>query len=44
MPHPDVCIAGAGVIGLSLALELNRRGARVTLIDRGPAISEASFR
>ncbi len=42
MPHPDVCIAGAGVIGLSLALELNRRGARVTLIDRGPAISEAS--
>lgn len=42
MPHPDVCIAGAGVIGLSLALELTRRGARVTLLDRGPALSEAS--
>lgn len=40
--HPDVCIAGAGVIGLSLALELTRRGARVTVLDRGPALAEAS--
>ena len=42
MQHPDVCIAGAGIIGLSLALELIRRGARVTLLDRGPALAEAS--
>ena len=42
MQHPDVCIAGAGIIGLSLALELTRRGARVTLLDRGPALAEAS--
>lgn len=41
--HPDVCIAGAGVIGLSLALELTRRGARVTVLDRGPLLAEASF-
>ncbi len=42
MQHPDVCIAGAGIIGLSLALELTRRGARVTIFDRGPALAEAS--
>ncbi len=42
MQHPDVCIAGAGIIGLSLALELTRRGARVTLLDRGPLLAEAS--
>ncbi len=41
--HPDVCIAGAGIIGLSLALELTRRGARVTILDRGPALGEASL-
>lgn len=42
MPHPDVCIAGAGVIGISLALELARRGASVTVVDRGPALGESS--
>ena len=42
MQHPDVCIAGAGIIGLSLALELTRRGARVTLLDRGLVLAEAS--
>lgn len=42
MQHPDVCIAGAGIIGMSLALELTRRGARVTILDRGPALAEAS--
>ena len=42
MQQPDVCIAGAGIIGLSLALELARRGARVTILDRGPALAEAS--
>ncbi len=43
MGHPDVCIAGAGIIGLSLALELTRRGARVIILDRGPALGEASL-
>ncbi len=39
---PDVLIAGAGIIGLSLALELHRRGAHVTVLDRGSALAEAS--
>ena len=39
----DVCIAGAGIMGLAVALELTRRGARVTVLERGSAISEASF-
>ena len=47
MHHPcfsdhDVCIAGAGVIGLSLALELHHRGIRVTVLDRSSPLSEAS--
>src|SRR5215831_6599399 len=42
MAYPDVCIAGAGIIGLSLALELERRGARVTVLDRGEPLAEAS--
>ena len=42
MGHPDICIAGAGIIGLSLALELHSRGARVTVLDRGEPLAEAS--
>jgi glycine oxidase len=42
MQHSDICIAGAGIIGLSLALELHRRGARVTVFDQGDPLSEAS--
>lgn len=42
MQHPDICIAGAGIIGLSLALELHRRGARVTVLDQGRPLCEAS--
>jgi glycine oxidase len=47
MHHPcssdhDICIAGAGVIGISLALELHRRGIRVTVLDRSSTLSEAS--
>jgi glycine oxidase len=42
MQHADICIAGAGIIGLSIALELHRRGARVTVLDRTAALSEAS--
>jgi glycine oxidase len=47
MHHPslsdhDICIAGAGIIGLSLALELNHRGMAVTVLDRSSPLSEAS--
>jgi glycine oxidase len=42
MQQPDVCIAGAGIIGLSLALELHHRGARVTVLDRSAPLTEAS--
>ena len=42
MHHPDVCIAGAGIIGLSLALELNHLGFRVTVLDRSTPLAEAS--
>ncbi len=40
--RPDICIAGGGIIGLSLALELHHRGARVTVLDQGAPLSEAS--
>src|SRR5580698_2915277 len=42
MHHPDICIAGAGIIGLSLALELHRLGLRVTVLDRSTPLAEAS--
>lgn len=42
MHHSDFCISGAGIIGLSLALELNRRGATVTVLDQGEPLAEAS--
>lgn len=32
---PDILIVGAGVIGMSCAYELSRRGCQVTVIDRG---------
>jgi glycine oxidase len=38
----DICIAGAGVIGLSLALELHQRGASVSVLDQSIPLSEAS--
>ncbi|HEX7159472.1 MAG TPA: FAD-dependent oxidoreductase [Edaphobacter sp.] len=38
----EICIAGAGIIGLSLALELHHRGARVTVLDQGHPLAEAS--
>jgi glycine oxidase len=40
--NPDVCIAGAGIIGLSLALELSHRGMAVTVLDRAAPLAEAS--
>src|SRR5580698_6914978 len=42
MHHPDICIAGAGIMGLSLALELHQRGLRVTVLDRAQPLGEAS--
>ena len=39
----DVAIAGAGIIGLSLALELRQRGLSVTVLERGQAMSSASW-
>jgi glycine oxidase len=39
---PDICIAGAGIIGLSLALELHHRGIRVTVLEQSSPLSEAS--
>jgi glycine oxidase len=38
----DAIIAGGGIIGLSLALELRRRGADVLVLDRGEPGREAS--
>jgi glycine oxidase len=38
----EYLIAGAGIIGLSLALELERRGASVTVIDAGHAMRQTS--
>jgi glycine oxidase len=39
---PYVCIAGAGIIGLSLAIELHHRGVSVTVLDRSTPLAEAS--
>ena len=41
--HPRIAIAGAGIIGLSCALELARRGASVTLYDPNPPGRGASW-
>src|SRR3978361_345512 len=41
-PQTDVLIAGAGIIGLSLALELHSRGLQVTVVERDTALSHAS--
>jgi D-amino-acid dehydrogenase len=32
----DVLVIGAGIVGLSAALELSTRGRQVTIVDRGP--------
>jgi len=39
----DVLIVGAGVVGAHLALELAGRGARVTLLDKGPVGHGCSY-
>ena len=38
----DVVVIGAGVIGLGIALEMERRGARVVVVERGEAMRQAS--
>ena len=43
MKHWDAIIIGAGIIGLSLAIELNKRGLRVLIIDKGEPGREASW-
>jgi glycine oxidase len=43
MRRDDYLILGAGVIGLSLAYELSRRGARVRVVERGEPGREASW-
>ena len=39
---PDFVIAGAGIIGLSLALELHARGASVVVLEAGRALQQTS--
>jgi glycine oxidase len=39
----DVAIAGGGIIGLSLGLELRRRGLSVAVVERRQAMSSASW-
>lgn len=39
----DVILIGAGIIGLSLAIELRKRGASVLLVERGEPGREASY-
>ncbi len=43
MKRCDAIIVGAGIIGLSLALELNKRGLRVLLVEKGEPGREASW-
>ncbi len=43
MKRPDVCIAGAGIIGLTLALALERRHLSVCVLTSGDAMAEASL-
>ncbi len=40
---PDVVIAGGGIIGLALGLELRLRGMSVTVLERGQAMRGASW-
>jgi glycine oxidase len=39
----DAIVIGAGIIGLSVALELNRRGLRVSVVEKGEPGREASW-
>src|SRR3981081_4364357 len=39
----DAIVVGAGIIGLSLAIELNKQGLRVLVVEKGEPGSEASW-
>lgn len=43
MDHTEIAIAGAGIIGLSTALELAAAGRRVIVFERGTAMRESSW-
>lgn len=43
VPTHDIAIAGAGIIGVSLALQLSARGASVALLDTASALGGASI-
>ncbi len=43
MNSSDVVIAGAGIIGLAIALELATQGLSVTVLEQGAAMREASW-
>ena len=43
MTRSDVFVLGAGMIGISVAAHLQKRGRAVTLIDRRGAAEETSF-
>lgn len=42
VPTPDIVVAGAGIIGLTLALEFHHRGASVAILDAAAATRGAS--
>ena len=39
---PDVVVVGAGVLGASIALEMQRSGRSVTVVDKGVAVGGGS--
>ncbi|MGA8539271.1 MAG: glycine oxidase ThiO [Terriglobales bacterium] len=43
MKNWDAIVIGAGIIGLSLAIELNKRGLRVLVVEKGEPGREASW-
>ena len=40
--QPNVLVVGAGPVGMTAAIELNRRGATVRIVDKGAARSAHS--
>ncbi len=43
MARTDTIVLGAGIVGVSVALHLARRGGSVALVDRGPVGEETSY-
>lgn len=44
LPHADVCVVGAGPVGLALALKLESLGLTVLLLEAGPAEGDEASR